>query len=114
MKNSPVSGSAITHDPNELESRSTAALIRTVCSEVAEFLINKNLAYGDSALNPLRIFSKADPIEQIHVRMDDKLSRLARGKADQEDTKKDLLGYLVLEEVAKRKQRLANPSVDKS
>ena len=37
-------------------------------------------AYGIiSALDPLRIFSKADTTEQINVRIDDKLSQIARG-----------------------------------
>lgn len=38
-------------------------------------LLAKNAAYGNSALEPVRIFSKADPTEQIRVRIDDKLSR---------------------------------------
>ena len=42
-------------------------------------LLAKNEAYGNSAIDPLRIFSRADPVEQIRVRIDDKLSRLARG-----------------------------------
>lgn len=76
--------------------------IRNVCSEIAEFLIAKNRAYGNSALDPLRIFSKADPIEQINVRMDDKLSRIARGANAGEDPEHDLLGYLVLKRIAKK------------
>ena len=47
--------------------------------QLRTMLIAKNQAYGDSALNPVRIFSKADPIEQLKVRLDDKLSRIARG-----------------------------------
>jgi hypothetical protein len=65
-------------------------------------LIEKNHAYGDSALDPVRIFSKADPVEQIKVRIDDKLSRLARGAAAGEDVERDLIGYLVLLRVARR------------
>jgi len=57
------------------------ALIREECREVERILLAKNAAYGNSALQPVRIFSKADPIEQIRVRIDDKLSRLARGQA---------------------------------
>lgn len=68
----------------------------SVCLGVARFLMEKNKAYGDSALNPLRVFSKADPVEQIRVRMDDKISRLARGDLAGEDAELDLLGYLVL------------------
>jgi len=74
-----------------------------VCNDLAKMLIAKNAAYGNSALNPLRIFSKADPIEQIRVRLDDKLSRLARGSAAGEDVVLDLLGYLVLLRIAQKR-----------
>jgi hypothetical protein len=80
----------------------TQKLIGQVCDELAEMLIAKNEAYGNSALDPVRVFSQADPIEQIKVRLDDKLSRLARGSAAGEDVRKDLMGYLVLWEVAER------------
>ncbi len=74
------------------------------CLVVAAGLVDKNTKYGDSALNPVRIFSKASPIEQILVRLDDKLSRLKRGDAsrEDEDVLRDILGYLVLLHVAKR------------
>ena len=77
-------------------------MIRAVCAEVADLLAGKNAAYGNSALDPVRIFSRADPIEQLKVRIDDKLSRLARGDAAGEDVEWDLLGYLILLRVARR------------
>jgi hypothetical protein len=78
-------------------------LILKVCYEVAEMLISKNRKYGNSALDPVRIFSKADPLEQLRVRMDDKLSRIRSSQDDDtEDAEMDLLGYLVLARVAKR------------
>jgi len=80
----------------------SADLIASECDAVKAMLLEKNAAYGDSALDPLRIFSKADPVEQIKVRLDDKLSRLARGSAAGEDVELDLLGYLVLLRVARR------------
>jgi hypothetical protein len=70
--------------------------IKQVTDEICEMLIAKNEAYGNSVPDPVRIFSKADPLEQINVRMDDKLSRLARGSAAGEDVELDLIGYLVL------------------
>jgi len=76
---------------------STADRITEVCDELRDMLIAKNRAYGDSATDPVRIFSKADPQEQILVRLDDKLSRVARGSEySGDDTIMDLLGYLVL------------------
>ena len=81
---------------------STADLIAAECEALKELLLQKNAAYGDSAIRPLRIMSKADPEEQIRVRIDDKLSRLARGSDAGEDTIQDLLGYLILLRVARR------------
>jgi hypothetical protein len=75
------------------------------CDALKALLLEKNRAYGDSALNPVRIFSKADPVEAIRVRIDDKLSRLARGSAAGEDVEQDLLGYLVLMRVARRLEK---------
>jgi hypothetical protein len=78
--------------------------VRTVCEELVELLVAKNAAYGDSALRPVRVFSRADAIEQLKVRLDDKLSRLARGTGQEtEDVEGDLLGYLVLLRIARRR-----------
>lgn len=66
-------------------------------------LVEKNAAYGDSALNPVRCFSKADAIEQLKVRIDDKLSRFMRGhEYPGDDTVTDLIGYLLLLRMANR------------
>lgn len=74
-----------------------AGHIEATCTMVCDFLLEKNAAYGNSAAEPVRIFSKADPLEQIRVRIDDKLSRLMRGGSYQGDNDVlDLLGYLVL------------------
>ncbi len=80
-------------------------MIRDECKEVEELLVRKNKAYGNSALNPVRIFSKANTVEQIRVRLDDKISRQARGQdtdAVPEDLTMDMLGYLVLLRIAER------------
>lgn len=77
--------------------------VESVTREIAELLKAKNRAYGDSALNPVRIFSRTDSAEQIRVRIDDKLSRMARGSASGEDVILDLMGYLVLLRIAEGK-----------
>lgn len=78
--------------------------INRVCNEIKDMLMAKNLAYGDSALDPVRIFSKADPAEQIRIRIDDKLSRFARGKEFPGDNDvNDLIGYLILLKIAKER-----------
>jgi hypothetical protein len=79
----------------------TEIAILHVCNEVADLLITKNRAYGNSALDPVRIFSSADEKEQLKVRIDDKLSRFARGGEFPGDNDiDDLIGYLVLLKVA--------------
>ena len=65
-------------------------------------LIKKNISYGNSALDPVRIFSKAGPREQLYVRIDDKLNRLIKGEEYPGDNDiDDLIGYLILLKVAK-------------
>lgn len=77
--------------------------IARVGIEMVAMLLRKNRHYGSSATNPIRVFSKAEPIEGIHLRMDDKLSRIRAGAADDdEDPILDLAGYCVLELVARR------------
>lgn len=76
--------------------------INRVCNEIRDMLMAKNLAYGDSALQPIRIFSKASSIEQLLVRIDDKLSRFAKGRQYPGDNDiNDLIGYLILLKIAK-------------
>lgn len=75
----------------------TADRIRQTCDSVRDMLLEKNAAYGDSASDPLRIFSKADKLEAIRVRIDDKLSRISRGGEYPGDNDvRDLVGYLLL------------------
>jgi hypothetical protein len=82
--------------------------IAQVCDELRELLLEKNRKYGDSALNPVRIFSKASTLEQLKVRMDDKLSRLRNAADDEdEDPTTDLIGYLILYKVALKQQKRA-------
>lgn len=93
-------------DP-ELES-DTQAVIREVCDGLRDFLLDKNAQYGDSAIDPVRIFSKASPIEQLLVRIDDKLSRIEKGDErieSDDDVIDDLIGYFILLKVAKIKGR---------
>ena len=87
---------------NNWKEMSVPDQIDSVTNEIATLLKEKNKAYGNSALNPIRVFSKANSTEQLLVRIDDKLSRIQRGKdldkTDESriDTITDLLGYLPL------------------
>ena len=88
------------------DSATVQKMIATVCGEIRDLLVEKNKAYGNSAIEPMRVFSKASPLEQINVRLDDKLSRIAKGDANynDEDVEKDIIGYLVLKRVCQRLQ----------
>jgi len=76
----------------------TKEKIQFKCAELEDLLIKKNDAYGDSALNPVGIFSSLKASEAIRIRLDDKLKRIANvGLNDEtEDTLLDCAGYMVL------------------
>lgn len=81
---------------------STKDKIKYLCDDIRDMLIEKNRKYGDSALNPMRVFAKSDSLEQIRVRIDDKLNRIRNAQTDEdEDVVSDLIGYLILYKIAK-------------
>ncbi len=88
---------------NNDEMNDTAVLIAKICDDIRDLLLRKNQAYGNSALEPIRVFSKANSCEQILVRIDDKLNRIKQGAnfLDDEDVLQDLIGYLILLKVWK-------------
>ena len=76
-----------------------AKRVAETAARVVNLLKIKNEQYGDSVQQPLRVFSKLDSQAGIRVRIDDKLSRLARGNDSIEsdiDIVDDLIGYLIL------------------
>lgn len=73
--------------------------------EIREMLLAKNRAYGNSALDPVRVFSSSDTSEQLRVRLDDKISRIVRGQNAGEDVATDLLGYLIILRIAEAIER---------
>ena len=86
----------------------TQQQIAAICDDIKELLLYKNKQYGDSALNPSRIFSKASAVEQILVRIDDKLNRIKKGAGligEDEDVIQDLIGYLVLLKIGLKHQQ---------
>ena len=83
----------------------TAGAIKSKCDELKAMLLEKNRKYGDSALNPCRVFSRANAVEQILVRIDDKLNRIRNRQNDEdEDVVMDLAGYLILLMITKEGQ----------
>lgn len=84
----------------------TEQQIANVCNQIKALLLLKNKAYGNSALEPVRIFSKNDSLDGLLVRIDDKLSRIKNTGVTSatEDTLMDLIGYLVLLKVQMNKK----------
>ena len=75
-----------------------SVILDGVVKDVTDLLKSKNKAYGNTALNPPKIFSKLSSTEAICARLDDKLSRIQnKGINDAtEDTIDDVIGYLLL------------------
>jgi hypothetical protein len=106
MELSPVFPDVKNFSCSDLYLKSTGApagpAIWKECHEIAHMLINKNISYGNSALDPIRIFSKTDSIEQLKVRIDDKLNRIQNDQQFPGDNDiDDLIGYLILLKIAK-------------
>lgn len=78
-----------------------------VLSEITEMLIAKNQKYGNSAIEPLGIFSDLSPEEGLKVRIDDKLKRIKNGSLhrDDEDVINDLIGYLVILKILQKDEK---------
>jgi len=87
---------------------STKDLIIKTSTEVMNLLLEKNAAYGDSALNPVGIFSRGNAVDSLCARIDDKLMRIkSKGITDAtEDTVQDLIGYLILLKIAIENNKL--------
>lgn len=85
---------------------SATKILRTA-NAVRDLLLEKNKAYGDSALEPSNIFAKGSAVENICCRIDDKLMRIKnKGINDStEDTIQDLIGYLILLKIAVEDER---------
>ena len=81
---------------------------------IKDLLLEKNQKYGDSALTPLKVFSKLDSEEAICARIDDKMSRIKNNgiTPDTEDTLNDLIGYLVLLKIARKDRITKNIKLD--
>ena len=92
----------------------SADKIREIANGVRDLLLEKNAAYGDSALKPANIFAKGSAVENLACRIDDKLMRIKnRGiTADTEDTIQDLIGYLILLKIAIENERTQPTSHD--
>ena len=75
--------------------------ISVACDEIKRLLLEKNIAYGNSALSPIQIFAKAGAQEGIANRIDDKLNRIKNNQTYVGDNDlDDLIGYLILYKIS--------------
>ena len=75
--------------------------ISVACDEIKRLLLEKNVAYGNSALSPIQIFAKAGAQEGIANRIDDKLNRIKNAQSYPGDNDvDDLIGYLILYKIS--------------
>lgn len=81
-----------------------SVMIEQEMTRLKELLLLKNNAYGDSALQKGILFD-VEPEQAIMCRINDKLSRIKNVGItdDTEDTIDDLIGYLVLLNIARKK-----------
>ena len=76
----------------------TQQKIHEIMGAMKDLLLYKNQMYGDSALNPEKIFYKGDSTSSILVRLNDKIGRV---KANPDDKPRvndvcDIIGYCTL------------------
>lgn len=75
----------------------TQEMIGRILGAITQLLLVKNSRYGNSILDPMRVFCKKDKEESdIPARLDDKLSRIKNSDKIRINDVTDLIGYLVL------------------
>lgn len=82
--------------PPEKINPTTAEKITKVSFSLNDLLLYKNARYGDTGLNPVRIFSKSDADTGLLQRLDDKISRIQNSPEPRKNDVADLMGYLTL------------------
>ena len=92
-----------TTDENPAVTRTeTQREIGNILAWMDQLLVHKNKNYGNSALEPLGLFTKFlsennDPgLNSILVRLDDKLMRVKNAKTLRKNDLMDIMGYLTL------------------
>ena len=84
------------------ETKPTRDLISQIYASQSNLVQEKNKRYGNSALEPIGVFSKhiktenSEPLNGILVRLDDKLKRVKHGDEIRKNDVSDLMGYLAL------------------
>ena len=81
-----------------MKETNTQEKIKEVLDSIKDLLLYKNQKYGDSAINPKKIFYKGDSTNSILIRLDDKLGRIISNTEDKPRVNDvaDIIGYCTL------------------
>lgn len=71
-------------------------LIEETCNALKSLLLYKNDKYGNSALEPINVFSKETADTGLLQRLDDKISRIKNHHELRKNDISDVVGYLIL------------------
>lgn len=76
----------------------TQRKIREITEAMKDLLLYKNNKYGDSAINPKKVFYKGDATNSILIRLDDKLGRVMSNTEEKPRVNDvcDIIGYCTL------------------
>jgi hypothetical protein len=76
----------------------TQEKISEILDSMKDLLLYKNQKYGDSAINPKKIFYKGDSTNSILIRLDDKLGRIMANTEEKPRVNDvaDIIGYCTL------------------
>jgi hypothetical protein len=76
----------------------TQQKIHEIIEAMKDLLLYKNQKYGDSAINPKKIFYKGDSTNSILIRLDDKLGRVMSNTEEKPRINDvcDIIGYCTL------------------
>lgn len=82
----------------EIPITSTQLKIAEITDAMKDLLLYKNKKYGDSAINPKKIFYKGDSTNSILIRLDDKVGRVMSNPDEKPRVNDvcDIIGYCVL------------------
>ena len=87
----------LTDDPYG-DATPTQRKIREITGAMKDLLLYKNQKYGDSAINPKKVFYKGDSTNSILIRLDDKLGRVRSNTEEKPRVNDvcDIIGYCTL------------------
>lgn len=76
----------------------TQQKIHEIMGAMKDLLLYKNQKYGDSAINPKKIFYKGDSTNSILIRLDDKIGRVMSNTEEKPRVNDvcDIIGYCTL------------------